>query len=230
MGKSVVAEGKTSNEAIQKGLKELGCKLEEVDVKVLENEDKKVFFSILDPRVVKVELTIKDGVIKKSSKPGVDNYSKRVSDEDVKTTQELVTEFLDFFTKEYGNIEYNITEKDKTIFVDIDGENASKLIGYRGENINAIQTILGAIANKKTENRVRIIVDVCNYKDKREEALKELANKLERTVKKTGKRVVLEPMNAYERKIIHLTLQDSKFVQTHSIGEEPRRKVVVEKK
>ena len=230
MGKSVVAEGKTSNEAIQKGLKELGCKLEEVDVKVLENEDKKVFFSILDPRVVKVELTIKDGVAKKNSKPGVDNYSKRVSDEDVKTTKDLAIEFLDFFIKEYGNIEYNITEKDKTLFVNIDGENASKLIGYRGENINAIQTILGAIANKKTESRVRIIVDVCNYKDKREESLKELAKKLERTVKKTGKRVVLEPMNAYERKIIHLALQDSKFVQTHSIGEEPRRKVVVEKK
>lgn len=230
MGKSVVAEGKTSNEAIQKGLKELGCKLEEVDVKVLENEDKKVFFSILDPRVVKVELTVKDDVVKRNSKPGADNYSKRVSEGDVQIAKAVVTDFLDLFAKEYGDIEYKITEKDKSIFVDINGEKASKLIGYRGENINAIQTVLGAIANKKTENRVRIIVDVCDYKDKREESLKELAKKLEKTVKRTGKRVVLEPMNAYERKIIHLTLQDSKFVQTHSIGEEPRRKVVVEKK
>ncbi|MBR3325516.1 MAG: KH domain-containing protein [Clostridia bacterium] len=230
MGKSVIAEGKTSNEAIKKGLKELGCKLEEVDVKVLENEDKKIFFSILDPRVVKVELIVKDSVVNNKLYNTVETYTKKVSEEDVNICKKAVESFLEIFVKEYGDIKYSTKIKEKAIYVDINGESSSKLIGYRGENISAIQTILGVISNKETDSRVRVIVDVCNYKVKREKALKELAKKLEKTVSRSGKRLVLEPMNAYERKIIHLTLQDSKTVKTHSIGEEPRRKVVIEKK
>ena len=226
MEKSIVAEGKTSNEAIQNGLKELGCKLEDVDVKVLENEEKKVFFSILDPRVVKVQLTLKEKNTKKSSQ----EYKDRVNDNDVKKCKESVISFLKDFSHLYGDIEYNVEEKDKVLFVEVNGKDAGKLIGYRGEAINAIQSILSSVCNKNIENNVKVIVDICNYKTKREETLKQLANKLEKTVSRTGKKIILEPMNAYERKIIHTALQNSKKVTTYSIGEEPRRKLVVDKK
>lgn len=226
MGKSIIAEGKTSNEAIQKGLKELGCRLEDVDVKVLENEDKKVFFSILDPRVVKVELTVKDNVEK--SKPR--EYVNKASEDDIDKCKENIDKFLNEFSNEFGSFNFNIEEKDKVLYVSLDGKEATKLIGYRGEVVNSLQVILSAIGNKETSNRVRVIVDVCDYKNKREKTLKELAKKLEKTVSRTGKKVVLEPMNAYERKVIHTELQNSNKVTTYSIGEEPRRKLVVDKK
>lgn len=225
MVKSIIAEGKTSNEAINKGLKELGCKLEDVDVKVLENEDKKVFFSILDPRVVRVELTVKEKTSRKK-----EDYTEKTKEKDIIQAQNDLKVFLDDFCQKYNNIEYTINQKDKVLYVEILGEDSSKLIGYRGEVVNALQVLLSSIGNKNAENRVKIILDVCNYKSKREETLKQLALKLERTVKRTGKKVVLEPMNAYERKILHLALQDSEYVTTYSIGEEPRRKLVVEKK
>ena len=93
-----------------------------------------------------------------------------------------------------------------------------------------MQTLLNAIGNRYNQNRVKVILDIANYKEKREETLRELARKLEKTVKRNGKKIILEPMNSYERKIIHTELQDSKYVTTYSIGEEPRRKVVIDKK
>lgn len=225
MEKSIIAEGKTSNEAIQNGLKKLGCKLEDVDVKVLENEDKKVFFSILDPRIVKVELKLKDTKIKKE-----DNYEELVSSNDIETCKSNLDVFLKKLCEKFGDIKYDITEKNKVIYISISGSESSKLIGYRGEVINSLQVIISSIGNKKCENRVKVILDVCDYKNKREETLKNLAKKLERTVNKTGKKVILEPMNAYERKVLHMALQNSKTVTTYSIGEEPHRKIVVDKK
>lgn len=226
MEKSIIAEGKTSNEAIQKGLKELGCRLEDVDVKVLENEDKKVFFSILDPRVVKVELTVKESIEKSKPREFVNN----ANEDDINKCKNTINDFLKDFSDKFGSFEYNIEEKDKVLYVNIEGAEATKLIGYRGEVVNSLQVLLSAIGNKTTSNRVRVIVDVCDYKNKREKTLKDLARKLEKTVSRTGKKVVLEPMNAYERKVIHTELQKSNKVTTYSIGEEPRRKLVVDKK
>ena len=109
----------------------------------------------------------------------------------------------------------------------INNENLGFLIGYRGETLYAMQNILSSIASKGIENRVRVILDIEGYKEKREKALEDLAEKLEKTVIKTKKSVTLEPMQAYERKIIHTKLQNSEKVETRSIGEEPRRRVVI---
>lgn len=226
MEKSIICEGKTSNEAIQKGLKELGCKLEDVDVKVLEETEKKVFFSILDPRVVKVELTLKNVV----EKNNVVKENKTLSEEDFNEFKTNISKFLDDFCKSFGNISYNVENIDNIAVILIDGEDSSKLIGYRGEVINSLQNIFSAIGNKNIKNRVRVSVDICDYKEKRKQTLIELSNKIEKTVRRTRKKVILEPMNAYDRKVIHTALQDSKDVTTYSIGEEPHRKVVVELK
>ena len=113
------------------------------------------------------------------------------------------------------------------IYVDINGENVNYLIGYRGENINAIQTILSAIANKQSSSRIRIYLDVAGYKERRIKTLEDLADKIARTVIRTRKSITLEPMTAYERKIIHTRLQNNEKITTFSKGEEPYRKVIV---
>ena len=96
--------------------------------------------------------------------------------------------------------------------------------------LNSLQTILNTIANSEIKERVRIILNIGNYREKREKSLEELADKIAKTVLRTGKSITLEPMMAYERKIIHNRLQSSNKVKTHSVGEEPYRRVVIEKK
>ncbi len=228
--KSIIAEGKTSNEAIENGLRELGCTKQDVDIKILENEEKRSFYSILAPRIVKVELTLKENVEKNIEKTIINKEEKILSDENYELAKKDLLKFLDSFSKIYDGLEYEINKDNNLVEIKITGENSSKLIGYRGDIINSLQTVLSAIANKNTDERVRLSLDICDYKSKRENTLKELAKKLEKTVLRTKRKVVLEPMTAYERKILHTELQNSKNVTTYSIGEEPHRKLVVDLK
>lgn len=227
--KSIISEGKTSNEAIENGLKELGVSRNDVEVKVLENEEKRSFYSILSPRIVKVELTVKEGRENIAERPKtIIKEEKELSDENYNLAKEDLSKFLESFSSAFGELSYEINKNNNLVEVIITGENSSKLIGYRGDIINSLQTVISAIANKRTSDRVRISLDICDYKSKRENTLKELARKLEKTVLRTKKKVVLEPMTAYERKILHTELQNSKGVTTYSIGEEPHRKLVVD--
>ena len=228
MARSIISEGKTSTEAIEKGLKELGCKKEDVEIKVLE-ENKKALFSILDARVVKVELTVKENADSKTSET-VEKPKKIASKEEIELGKEKVTKFLDEFVKLFGDTEYTINENEGMLQIEFTGNNASKLIGYRGDTINAMQNVLFAIANTENNTKVKISINIENYREKREKTLNNLARKIENQVKKTGRRVVLEPMTAYDRKILHTALQNSNSVTTYSIGEEPRRKLVVDVK
>lgn len=230
MEKSIISEGKTTNEAIENGLKELNVSKNMVDIKVLENEDKRSFFSILAPRIVKVQLTVKEDKIEKDS---VKKERKEIelSSEEQRKAKENVEKFLnEFFEKVEEKAEFNVNVSNSCLNVDIKDKNLGFLIGYRGETLYAFQNILSAVAGKGLENRIRVILDIEGYKNKREKALEDLAEKLEKTVIKTKKSVTLEPMQAYERKIIHTKLQNSDKVETRSIGEEPRRKVVIELK
>ena len=221
MQNSIISEGKTTNEAIENGLKKLGVTKKDVEIKVLE-EEKKSFFDILAQRIVKVELILKEG--KK------DHREVKVGEKDIEEAVNKTKDFLNDLKKELGNIEYAIEIKEDIIYIKIEGEKAADLIGYRGETLESIQNIISAIANKETSARVKIIVDILNYKEKRRNSLEILAKKVEKTVIKSGKPYRLEPMNAYERKIIHTALQESSEVTTNSVGEEPYRRVIVRKK
>ena len=224
MPKSIIAEGKTTNEAISNGLKQLNVSKENVDIKVLENSEKRSFFSILAPRVVKVELTLRE----ESEKRHKILENKIVANKkDIDSATENVERFLSEFSKSFGGITYTVSYENDFINVKINGDNASKLIGYRGDVLNSLQTILNSIASKHLESKVRVILNIGNYKEKREKALEELADKVSKTVLKTGKSITLEPMVAYERKIIHNRLQQNSSIRTYSIGEEPYRKVVI---
>ena len=226
MSKSIVAEGKTTNEAIEKGLKELKVTKNMVDIKVLESGETRSFFSILAPRVVKVKLTVKEN--EKHENVKKDRKEIELSIEEQEKAEKNVEKFLkEFLEKTQKDAKYSIEKTSSGLKVNINNENLGFLIGYRGETLYAFQTILSTIASKGTESRVRVVLDIEGYKAKREKALEDLAEKLEKTVIKTKKSVTLEPMQAYERKIIHAKLQNSDKVETRSIGEEPRRRVVI---
>lgn len=118
-------------------------------------------------------------------------------------------------------------EKDGCVFVKVEGGNSGDLIGYRGECLNAIQYIASVVENENSETKKKFILDIENYRAKREETLKALAHRMENRVAKTGRAIKLEPMAANERRIIHTELQTSQTVTTTSKGTEPSRYVVI---
>lgn len=224
MEKTIISEGKTTKEAIENGLKKLNVSKDCVDIRVLENEDKRSFFSILTPRVVKVEMTLKEAK-KESIKP---KKEIELTQEEQKKAEENLDRFLkDFITKLPEGTKYKIEATSSYINVDIMDGDLGYLIGYRGETLYALQNVLSAVANKGIENKVRVILDIEGYKAKREKTLEELAEKVAKTVIRTRKSVKLEPMQAYERKIIHSKLQQNSKVETTSVGEEPYRRIIV---
>lgn len=229
MGKVIIAEGKTTNEAINNGLKELNTTKENVTIKVLE-EEKKMFFSILTPRVVRVEMTLKDEKeIEEKAEP-VKRERKiiKLTEQEQSKAKENVEEFLEKITKKFeGETKYEVTTSEEGLNVDMMNKNLGFLIGYRGETLYAFQDILSSVASKGNHNRVRVILDIEKYKDKRVKTLEELADRMARTVVRTRREVKLEPMKPYERKIIHTKLQDNDKVETKSVGEEPHRRLII---
>ena len=232
MSNSIIAEGKTTNEAIENGLKQLKVSKKMVDIKVLKNEEKRSFFSILAPRVVKVELTVKENLEKeeKNTKTEIKKPKKEIiltekeQEEAKQNIEKFLKELKESIKEEF---EYEIIKTDSKINVNLNGEGLGYLIGYRGETLYAMQNIMSTIAGKGIQNRVRVILDIQGYKEKREKTLEELAKKVAKTVIKTKTPVKLEPMQAYERKIIHSALQENKKIETISVGEEPHRRIVI---
>lgn len=233
--KKYIFEGKTSTEAIEKGLQELKLRREDVQINILKDEQKRSFFSILEHRNIKVEITLKDKkeTVKIEKKENTFKKEKqKMSIEAIEKAKNNLSVFLDEFIIKFSGekMNYKILNDDYYIKIEVDGENTNNLIGYRGETLNAIQNILSSIANKNVDEKIRVILDISGYKDKRKKVLEELADKVSKTVIKTGKKIILEPMPAYERKVIHSRLQNNSKVTTQSIGEEPHRKIVIELK
>ena len=227
MEKSIISEGKTTNEAIEKGLKQLNVSRDRVDIKVLENEDKRSFFSILAPRIVKVELTLKEpkSNTKKEIKPKKEIV---LTEEEQEKAEKNIKIFMDELIKNLPeDTTYEVIKRSEAIFVNISSDNLGFLIGYRGETLYAFQNVLSAIAGKGIDNKVRVILDIQGYKEKRKKTLEDLAQKVASTVIRTKKSVTLEPMQAFERKIIHSKLQGNNKVETMSVGEEPHRRIVI---
>lgn len=224
-----VFEGKTSTEAIENGLKELKVSKNQVDIKVLDNEDKRSFFSILTPRVVKVEIRLKNENEVEKKENNKSSKSHKIYEVDLEEIKSNVEKFLKEFIEKLPNkdLKYEIKEEENMLKIDINGEDTGYLIGYRGEVLNSIQTVISNIASKSSKEKVKVLLNIGGYREKREKDLQNLAMKIAGTVIKTRKDITLEPMTAYERKIIHTKLQENGKVKTFSVGEEPYRKVVV---
>ena len=228
MSETYIFEGKTSTEAIEKGLKELKVSKNRVDIKVLEQEDKRSFFSILTPRVVKVEITIKENAVKEEKTVKTEKKEANVvlnKEELEEKTRKFMDEFIS--TLPTKDLTYTVKVENNNVSIDINGDDTGYLIGYRGEVLNSLQNILTNVIGKDVNGKIRVLLNIGGYREKREKDLEILASKIAGSVIKTRKSITLEPMTAYERKIIHLKLQDNDKVETHSIGEEPYRKLVV---
>ena len=133
----------------------------------------------------------------------------------------------EIFDKMNVDVQMTVEEEDNIVYVMVEGKDSGIIIGRRGETLDAIQYLSCLAINNGTEEYKKVVVDVENYRKKRENTLIKLSNRLADRVMKTKKNITLEPMSPYERRIIHATLQNNKYVRTYSVGDEPNRKVVI---
>jgi spoIIIJ-associated protein len=235
-------------EATEKGLRELGLPAEAVIVDVLDSGSKGLFG--LGGRQARVRLTVKGAAHAAEEKPifeskpqeGRSQESKPVSriaveepeDQALKAAQDTVQDLLDKMrVKAQVSARYIESEdagEERQIMVNIEGDDLSILIGRRSETLNALQYISSLIVGKELEHWVPLQIDVQGYRTRRERQLKQLAHRMAEQAVHTGKRQVLEPMSASERRIIHMELSTDDTVYTESIGEEPNRKVTISPK
>ena len=204
MLKSIEVSGKSEDEAIQSALDQLGKLRDEVSVEIIERA--------------------KAGFLGLKSAPAI----VRVSYECDESHTERVEKFLNgLFQRMDVSAKPEIREDDGVITVNLTGEDPGALIGRRGETLDAIQHLTNYVVNRGMSGRVRVNVDTENYRERRNEALERLAEKVASKVVKYRRNMTLEPMNSYERHIIHTALQEYENVTTYSIGTEPNRRIVV---
>ncbi|WP_195973027.1 RNA-binding cell elongation regulator Jag/EloR [Clostridium thermobutyricum] len=202
--KFIETTGKTVDEALEKALNELNVSKERVIIDVID-EGSKGFLSIIGSKPAKIKVTLKYDYVREA-KIFTQNLLKHMNVE--------------------GTVD--ISEENDTVKIDVSGPKMGTIIGYRGETLDSIQYLISLVVNKDHEiNYKKVILDTENYRAKREETLKRVALKTARKVIKTGKPFKLEPMNPYERRIIHAALQNESKISTYSEGEDPYRKVVV---
>ena len=207
--KSLEIRSKSKEDAIDKAIKQLNVKLDDLEIEVLETPTKG-FLGFL---------WAKDGL-----------YKFTVIEKEVKTEVDIAKDFVEKILKN-SNIDakLSVTQEENLIKVDIKGKDASSLIGRRGETLDSIQLLTGLALNKINKNsNMRVSVDIENYRAKREESLVRYAHKVAREVAKTKKTKKLDYMNPYERRIIHSALQNDKYVSTYSEGNDPYRRLVIE--
>ncbi len=207
--------GKTVEEAIRKGLEELKVSRDDVKIEVLEEPSNGGVLGILSAKLAKVRLTV----------------DKKISDEQAQKTIDKLDEILkNIFAITGEKVDYEIKRNENQINLVIKGDDMKHLIGYKGKTIEAFQSILNSMLQREDEEYAKVFVEINDYKKKKEEKLRKLANKMAANCVKFRRPIKLEPMSAYERLIIHRELADRTDVETESIGEEPRRRVVIKRK
>ena len=227
MAKVVEGVGKTYDEAVKNGLDKIGLSKDEVTIEVVK-EPKKTFFSILEPRQVKVTITEKEVVRKTNENQEKSKEIKPIDMDELEIIKNKIRAFLnEYLTKLDVDLTVDMKYENGILFISINGEASGLIIGHRGDTLEALQILVSAIANKGRTDYLKVIVDSENYREKRTNSLKELALRQANQVIKKRKSHTFEPMSAFERKAIHTALQDHPKVKTHSVGEEPYRKVVI---
>lgn len=219
---STEQRAKSVDEAVEAALKELNASKDDVDIEVIE-EGSKGFLGIGAHDAV-VRVTVKGA--QNSSKNAADDSSKPKSIPE--NVDETAKEFLNGIFKAM-NMEVQIDAKktDDGVDIELSGENMGIVIGKRGDTLDSLQYLTSLVVNKGSDDYVKVSIDTENYREKRTETLLALSNRLAEKVTKTGKKFTLEPMNPYERRVIHSNLQNNENITTYSIGQEPYRKVVI---
>lgn len=205
--RTVEKTGRTVEEAVEASLEELGVGQDDVEIEVLE-EPNRGLFGIIGSKQARVKVTVKI------------------------SPEQLAFDFLNAVLEKMkmDDVQIESEERDGYLYLSMTGENMGILIGRRGETLDALQYLVNLVVNKKLfplGERAKIILDIEGYRSKREKTLINLAKKISMRVRRTGNKVVLEPMSPHERRIIHTALQGDDEVETYSEGVEPYRKVVV---
>ncbi|MGI6226986.1 MAG: RNA-binding cell elongation regulator Jag/EloR [Peptococcales bacterium] len=202
--RKVEISAKTVEEAVKLALEQLSLQEDEVNIEVIEQPNKG-FFGILGSKNALVRVEEKFNLVK---------YSQG---------------FLEnILNKMNLNPQIDIVENDDYLTFNLSGKDLGVLIGRRGDTLDSLQFLLNLVVNKNSpQQRKKIIIDVEGYRSRREDTLVNLANRLSEKVRRTGRKVVLEPMSPHERRIIHVALQEKRDISTYSEGEEPYRKIVI---
>ncbi len=228
--KYVEFTGKTVEEAINVGLEELQIKREDAEIRVLEEGKKKLFGSVK----ARVEIAVKTSENSEAEEVVEEEIPVKNSPVSVpvlsenKTDGERTVEFLEglFELLHITACTELVSEGDK-VEINVTAANTTPVIGKHGATLDAIQTLAGAVANTGREDYKRVVVDCENYRENRENTLNKLAENLAQKAIRLGKKIQLEPMNPYERRIIHAALSESEGVKTESEGKEPNRYIVI---
>lgn len=203
----IEVSAKSVNEAITEACRKLGVTSDRLDYEVIE-EGSSGFLGIgSKPAIIKAAVKVEKLSLE-------DNAKKFLNDVFAAMNMTVVVD-----------IKYN--EENKEMDIDLSGDDMGVLIGKRGQTLDSLQYLVSLVVNKESDDYIRVKVDTENYRERRKETLENLAKNVAYKVKRTRRPVSLEPMNPYERRIIHSALQNDKYVTTHSEGEEPFRKVVV---
>ncbi len=249
MAKVVETTGKTVDEAIQAAVAELGVAANDLEIEVLETPSKRLF-GLFGETPAKIRAAVREP----EPPVVVEEEPARVEEEPVKPEPPAIEPVLepspveesaepsnheqpikaaeDFLQEVFAamklEVEIEVTHAEDTCLLDLRGKGLGVLIGRRGQALDALQYLLNLAVNRKhTDDRIYFILDVEDYRSRREEALIKLAKGVAERAIKTRREVRLEPMNRHERKIIHTVLQENPRVETHSTGEEPYRCVIV---
>ena len=202
--KTIEMTGKTVEEALKHALDELKLTKDKVDVEVID-EGSKGLFNLIGAKPAKVKVTAKPDSL-----------------DDAKTFLISVLNSMDI------NADIDIKEENDIIKINLKGPKMGLVIGYRGETLDSLQYLVSLVVNKNHENPYkRVVLDAENYRHKREETLIRVAQKTAYKVKKSGRPYKLEPMNPYERRIIHSALQEYTDINTYSEGEETFRRIII---
>lgn len=200
---SVEKTAKTTQEAVMLALEELKVDESKVLIEVID-EGNKGIFGLIGNKMAKVKVTVKE------SRGDKAKYF-----------------LLDIFEKMQIDADVDMVEEEESLLLKILGKDIGIIIGRRGETLDSLQYLTSLVVNKNEDDYKRVVIDIENYRQKREETLVKLADRLAEKVIKYRKPVTLEPMNPYERRIIHSSLQNNRYVETYSTGDEPNRKVVI---
>ena len=210
--------GKTVAEAVEKGLKELGIDKENADIRVLEEGKRKLFGSVK----ARVEIAAK------CEEKTTECCCQKVCAQEGATDGERTVVFLEGLFKLLKiNACTELVSEGEKVEINVTAANTTSIIGKHGAMLDAIQTLAGAVANTGREDYKRVVVDCENYRENREATLNKLSENLAQKAIRLGKKIKLEPMNPYERRIIHAALSEREGVSTTSEGKEPNLYIVI---
>ncbi len=202
MSKSVEITAKTVDEAIEKAVSQLKLDRSNIKVEVLDSGSKGIF-----------GIGAKDAVVRVTADVNLEERAKTFLD--------------DVFFAMGMKVDFDIVREGKVMKINLIGDNLGIIIGKRGDTLDSLEHLTNLCVNKGDVDYVKVVLDVENYRARREQTLTKLAKNLAATVVRTGKKITLEPMHSNERRIIHAILQSHPDVETYSVGEEPNRKVVI---